>query len=65
LITYAGTRIYIYIFIYIYRELRSGDTLEAVINILPLEVGKVIIDGLYLEDDSKKEGERYTFMNIN
>jgi hypothetical protein len=39
--------------------------LEAVINILPLELGKVVIDGLYLEDDNGKGGERYAFIYIN
>lgn len=31
-------------------EIRSGDTVECVISILPLLVGELILDGFYLEE---------------
>ena len=44
---------------YFRREIRSGETLESVINILPLQIGKLILDGFYLEenDDDKDQTE--------
>lgn len=33
-----------------YRELRYGDTVESVINILPLRIGELVLDGFYLEE---------------
>lgn len=32
------------------RELRYGDTVESVINILPLRIGELVLDGFYLEE---------------
>lgn len=38
------------------RELRYGDTVESVINILPLRIGELVLDGFYLEESHDRAG---------
>ena len=39
-----------YLYTFKCRELRYGDTVESVINILPLRIGELVLDGFYLEE---------------
>ena len=66
LITSNAFKTILYHKIYFYcREIRSGDTIESVINILPLQLGKLVLDGFYLEENEDGRERDYTGTGVH
>ena len=44
---------------YHHRGIRSGETVESVINILPLQLGQLVLNGFYLIENENESTGRF------